>query len=235
MDLKNKQTVADAVQRVLAGDVDAYELIYSITDRPLRAFIGSRYGRYGSDFIKEVALRTHGDTCTRLDKYNPDKGASFQTWLNWRSLNVAREVMAERFPARVVSVDVDRLDSLVSSAPDPAATSEAARRNRALWQAYENLAGDGRLSIALHDLDGRTLPDTAQRVGLSVGKVRYKRDRVLAVLKQRLQEQGVSGTERDSTPMPDWYSPGDLGHDEDWTMTVTESPVGEDGKEVPEE
>ena len=235
MDLKNKQTVADAVQRVLAGDVDAYELIYSITDRPLRAFIGSRYGRYGPDFISEVALRTHEYTCTRLDKYNPDKGASFQTWLNWRSLNAVKEVMAERFPPRVVSIDADRLDMLVSSASDPAETSEAARRNRALWQAYENLAGDGRLSIAFHDLDGRSFADIEQQVGLSSRTLRRRRVSALAVLKRRLQEQGVSGTERDSTPVPAWYGAGDFGYDEDWTTTATESPVGEEEKEVPEE
>ncbi len=218
---KQKQEVTRAIQRVLAGDVDSYESIYNLTDRPLRAFIGSRYGYFGSDFVDEVAINTHEYSLTRLNKYDPDKGASFQTWLNWQSLNVARKVRVEWFGPRVVPVDADRLDLLVSSVPDPAETSEAARRSRVLSQEYERLTEDGRLSIGLHDLEGLTFADTAQQAGLSVGKVRRKREQTLAVLKRRLQERGVSATERDSTPVPVWYGWDNTGYDDDWTASVT--------------
>jgi len=59
MDPKAKQEVADAIQRVLSGDVDSYELVLELTDSPLRSFIGSRYGRQDEDFVNEVSTRTH--------------------------------------------------------------------------------------------------------------------------------------------------------------------------------
>ncbi len=217
---KQKQEVAFAIQRVLDGDVDAYELIYKRCDSSLRAFAGSRYGYLGSDFVDEVAIRTHEYTITRLDKYDPDKGASFQTWLNWQSLNVARKVRTERFGPRFVRFDENVHSPWALPVRGPSEESEAARRSRILRQEYENLAGDGRLSIALHDLDGLTFADTAQQAGLSVGKARRERARALAVLKRRLQEQGVSATVRDSTPVPIWHGKDNTGCDDDWTATV---------------
>jgi hypothetical protein len=95
---------ADAIARVLSGDVNAYGEIYAACDRRLRAFVGRRYGHLGGDFADEVAVRTHEYVFPRLNRYDPGRGASFQTWLNWQSLNVAGKVLCERYGLRRVAV-----------------------------------------------------------------------------------------------------------------------------------
>ena len=77
-DISRKDILA-AIQRVLAGDPDAYELIYRAHDATLRSYIGRRFRGLGDDFVSDVALRTDESAISRLDRYDPDRGASFQT------------------------------------------------------------------------------------------------------------------------------------------------------------
>ena len=99
---EKESSVLLAVQRVLAGDENGYELVYKAHDPSLRAFIGTRYGHLGADFLEEVAARTHERVLSKLDKFDPNRGASFQTWMNWQALGVAREVIEEWYGVRRV-------------------------------------------------------------------------------------------------------------------------------------
>ena len=235
MNPQDKEEVAAAIRRVLDGDVGSYEVIYNLTDRPLRAFIGSRYGYYGPEFVDEVAILTHEYTRTRLNK-------SFQTWLNWQSRNVARKVRTDWFGPRFVRFDENVHSPWATPVCGPAEAYEATERSRVIRQVCEDLNEDSRLSVKLHDMEGKTLAESAEEAGLSEGQLRRKRARALAVLKRRLQEQGINATERDSTPAPIWYGWDDTGYDDDWTAGVTadlpdgpdEPLAAEEEKEVPD-
>ena len=225
--------VRRAMGRVLAADVDAYAVIYEVCDGSLRSFIGSRYGRLGKDFVDEVAIRTHEYVLTRLDKYKSDKDASFQTWLNLRSLNVAGKVLVERYGLRrVAAKDGRRRRVAVSESfdeethaqrarpvPGPAEEREARLRSRLLWQEYEALAREGRLSIALHDIAGRTLADTARELGEPLIRVRRLLERNHNSLRKRLKRLDVRPVEPEPHHGRVWTEPDDTGYDNDWTAT----------------
>jgi DNA-directed RNA polymerase specialized sigma24 family protein len=224
-----------AISRVLAGEVNAYEGIYVACDRSLRSHIGSRYGRLGDDFVKEVAIRTHEYVCTHLNLYNSDEGASLQTWVNDQSLRIAGEALADWHGLRRLTqpdgtrkrvavlepFDEERHARYAGTAPGPAEEYEAKMRSRQLWQEYQALARDGRLSIALHDLAGLTLAETAERLNLPLIRVRRLLEQNHKALARWLRRRGY----RPCAPEPHygrvWHGFDDTGYDEDWTASVT--------------
>jgi len=224
--------VSIAIQRVLAGDESSYDVIYKDCDPSLRSFIGARYGHLGDDFVSEVAIRTHEYGFTHLDSYNSDSDATYQTWLNLRSLNVAGEVLAERLDLHRLGPRGDRRRVGVSESFDeethalragpgsrPAEEYEAKMRSRLLWQEYEALAREGRLSVALHDIEGRTLAETAEALDMPLIRVRRLLDRNHSRLRKRLKRRDVRPAECEPHYGQVWSQPDDTGYDEDWTAT----------------
>jgi RNA polymerase sigma factor (sigma-70 family) len=225
--------VTDTIQRVLAGDVNAYDLIYQTCDRPLRAFIGRRYSWAGPDFIEEVAVRTHEYALSRLAEFDPAKGASFLTWFCWQSLSVADQVKVEWFGLRrVIDKKGKRRDvprfvvfdeevhaQYVPTQPGPKEAHDRQERDRALRQELKALAEQGRLSIACHDLAGRTFAATARRLGITASKVWRERERARAVLKRRLQERGIRPFETDSQSGA-VINGQSYGDEDDWCVSV---------------
>ncbi len=211
-DCKDKRyAVMNAIQRVVSGDVNAYEVVHETCDGPLRAFIGTRYGWFGSDFVDEVAIRTHEYAFTHIDKYDSDKGASFQTWLNWQARNIAAQVMAERCVR----------DHACEGQSSTGAGPEVELRNQVLREELAALPDDERLVILYHDFEGLTFAETAQATGLSLKQVRYKRDKGMAQMKRRLQERGIEPVEIDATPVPIYHGWDYTEPDDDYTASVT--------------
>jgi RNA polymerase sigma factor (sigma-70 family) len=190
-----KVRIAEARRRVLKGDVSAYEEIYAVCDGALRAFVGRRYGHLGDDFVREVVIRTLEYGFDHISEYDADKGASFQTWLNWHSRNVARKVRAERHDRNTVSLNEELDVQYVVTPSDPAEEHERQRRNRVLRQELKALAEQDRLSIAGHGSGRWTFSTTARRLGLTVPKARYRYESACRELKQRLELRGVRPTE----------------------------------------
>jgi DNA-directed RNA polymerase specialized sigma24 family protein len=225
---------AGPIARVLAGDVNAYEEIYRATDGALRAFVGSRYWHLGTDFSDEVSVRTHEYALSRLKSYDSDRGASFQTWLNWQSRNVAAKVASEWFNLRrvniggrwqrvprTVAVDEEGLEMLCRPVPDPADVREAESDSLVLWQEYEALAAEGKLSVTVHDMDGMTLAESALVLGIPVIRLRRLLDRNHGRLRKRLERQGVRPVEREPHFGRVRYDTDNTDYDDDWTGSQT--------------
>jgi len=213
--------VRQAIAHTLTADIDAYAVIYEVCDGPLRAFIGSRYGHLGRDFANEVAIRTHEYAVTHLDEYDPNKGASVQTWLNWQSLNVAKLAIPDWCDPKTEPFDEKRHNRWAASVPGPAELYEAKRRSQLLNQEYNALDEDGRLSVALHDEQGLSVRETARRTGMPVIRVRRLLEQKHHRLARRLRRLGVRPVETDSTPAPMWTQPDSSDKDDDWTASVT--------------
>jgi len=227
---KNPKEVTDAIQRVLSGDVNSYKVIYDVIDKPLRANIDKMYGHLDHDFRNEVANRTHTFVFENLHRYNPGY-ASIQTWSNWCSRNVALRVMTERFTLHKVktesgrweresisiAMDEEALTLASKSGPD---SSETLWLKHVLWQEYDALAREGRLSLALHVVEGRPLHETAKMLNMPVITLRRLLDRELRRLRKKLRRRGVG---------PDLPRPhhgmvnhaGNTAYDDDWTTTQT--------------
>ena len=211
----SSEAVREAVRQVLAGDVDRYETIYRLTDGPLRAFVGRKYGYLGPDFVDEVRVRTHEEVCRRLAEYDPAR-AAFVSWMCWRARHVASLVAKSRYGRRYEPFDPDWF----TGGPGPAEAWESSRRDRVIREEVGSLPEDLRRVIELGYFEGLSLQETADRLNLRVGGVRRRRARALKTIRQRLLERRVRVVERDSTPMPEWSSPDDTGYDDDWTATV---------------
>ena len=171
-DKGNRPTLTAAIRRVLDGDVNAYGIIYETIDKPLRCYIGIMYRRHDYEIRDEIAVRTHEFIFENLSRYDPAR-ASFQRWANLASRNVALRVMTERFNLHKVetergtwkresisiAMDEEALSLATKAGPD---SNEALWLKHVLWQEYSALAREGRLSLALHVVEGRPLPETAK-------------------------------------------------------------------------
>lgn len=218
---QNPIEVTNAIRRVLAGDVNAYEVIYEYCDSQLKSYIGSRFGRRGSRFINDVAIRTHAEAVRRLAEYDPDEGASFQTWLGWLTYNAARKVAADWYDPMSEPFDEKRHSPWAGTVAGPAELYEAKRCSQLLNQEYNALDKDGRLSVALHDEQGLTVRETARRLGMPAIRVRRLLEQKHHRLARRLRRLGVRPVETDSTPAPMWTRPDTSEKDDDWTASVT--------------
>ena len=211
-----KESIAEAIAQVLAGDVNAYEIIYKHCDQPLRSFVTSRYGSRDRDFVDEVLSRTHIYAFAHLRAYDAGRGASFQTWLNLQSRNEARMVAIERYSPRFEPLDEDRHAPVIGIVPDPADVHRASENSRVLWQEYRAMAEAGRLSIAFHDMEERTFAVTARHMSMTVAKVRRMRDGALAELRRRLRRLGLGARSFAVPEPPLWSVRSDTGCESSW-------------------
>jgi RNA polymerase sigma factor (sigma-70 family) len=170
----------------------------------------------------------------RLNRYDPGRGASFQTWLNWQSRNVAAKVAAEWFNlrrvniggrwqrmSRTVAVDEEGLEMLCRPVPDPAEVREAESDSLVLWQEYEALAAEGKLSVTAHDMEGMTLAESALVLGIPVSRLRRLLERSHNRLRKRLERQGVRPVEREPHFGRVRYETDNTDFDDDWTASAT--------------
>ncbi len=222
--------VKESVARVLAGDVGAYSAIYKVCDGPLRSFIWSRHGQLGRDFVSEVAIRTHEYAFSHLNNYRSDRGASFQTWLNWLSRNFAGHVRREWYNQRFVRYDQALHEAWTVTETGPADEYEETRLSRVLHEETESLPEAERQVIVLHDIEGLPHPACARATGLTYEQVRHRRRLALAALRRRLELRGVSPVPVDSTPAPIWY--GEDRTDRNDGLTAPETALLPDGPDV---
>jgi DNA-directed RNA polymerase specialized sigma24 family protein len=241
-DKGNSPTLTDAIQRVKNGDVNAYRIIYDITDSSLRSYIGSRYGHLDDDFKTDVANGTHEFVFENLNLYNSGD-SSLQTWMNWASRNVALTVMTERFNLRKVktadgkwervatsiAMDEEALALVAKTVPGPEEIHDAEWQQHLLWKEYDELANEGRLSVALYDLGDKSLADAARELGMPVIRLRRLLDKNHSRLRKRLKRNGIRLVESEPHYGRVWHDPDNTGYDEDWTSTQTaELPVEPD-------
>jgi len=224
---KDRKSVEEAMQRVLDGHENDYDVVYQQCDKPLRAYIRSHFYWAGPDFEDEVAVRTHEYVFSRLGEYDAAK-ASLQTWYNWQSRSVASQVMREWFGPRLVQYDEAVHEAWAVTATGPADVYEEKRLSRVLREESKSLSEEERQSITLHDTGGLTFDESAEASGLSVMQVRYRRRLALSVLRQRLQERGVRPVAVDTTPAPIWFGRDSTDPDDYAAPTVAVLPVGPD-------
>jgi len=188
----------------------------------------------GDDFVDEVDVRTHEYVFENLNLYKSDD-SSFQTWMNWASRNIALRVMTERFNLRKVrtpdgkwqrvavsiAMDEEALALVARTVPGPEEIHDAEWQRHLLWQAYDALANDGRLSVALYDIGGRTLADTARELGMPVIRLRRLLEKNHRRLGRRLKRAGVRLVERAPHYGRVWQDPDVTWYDDDWTSTQT--------------
>jgi len=168
------------VERVLAGNVDAFENIVRRWQSPLinLAYRFCRDRGRAEDLAQEAFLRAY----RALGQWRKD--AAFSTWLFALATNLYRSEL-RRIPAGIVSIDD------VSEPKDPRAEDgvlEVEDRDRSIRQAVFTLPAKYREALNLFYFHEMDVPAAAQSLGLPEGTVKARLFRGRELLRGKLKE-----------------------------------------------
>jgi RNA polymerase sigma-70 factor (ECF subfamily) len=168
------------VERVLAGNVDAFENIVRRWQSPLinLAYRFCRDRGRAEDLAQEAFLRAY----RALGQWRKD--AAFSTWLFALATNLYRSEL-RRIPAGIVSIDD------VSEPKDPRAEDgalEVEDRDRAIRRAVFTLPPKYREALNLFYFHEMDVPAAAQSLGLPEGTVKARLFRGRELLRGKLKE-----------------------------------------------
>jgi RNA polymerase sigma-70 factor (ECF subfamily) len=184
----------EAVDRVLAGDRDAFAVLVERHGSRIHAAILRMVGNpeTANDLAQETFLRAF----TALASFR--RGAAFSTWLYAIALNQVRTEYRRRKSMKgqaMLSLDAaggpgddpgDRPQEPAGSGPGPA--DEAVRKEEAaiLHRALSKLDEEYREAVVLRDLEGLSYEEIAEAVGVPPGTVRSRIHRGRAALREIL-------------------------------------------------
>jgi RNA polymerase sigma-70 factor, ECF subfamily len=169
------------VERVLAGDIDAFESIVRRWQSPLinLAYRFCRDRGRAEDLAQEAFLRAY----RALGQWRKD--AAFSTWLFALATNLYRSEL-RRIPAGIVSIDD------VSEPKDPRAEDgvlEDEDRNRSIRRAVFTLPPKYREALNLFYFHEMDVPAAARSLGLPEGTVKARLFRGRELLRGKLKEK----------------------------------------------
>jgi len=191
------------VQRVLAGDMRAFELLVHKYQRRVERLIG-RMVR-DSDLVEDIAQETFIRAYRALGQFRGE--SQFYTWLYRIAVNTAKKQLLElkRDPVVTMSaLESDRDDEtssaereLIEQASDtetPEAVLASKEIAAAVNAAMEALPAELCQAITLREIEGLSYDDIAQALDCPIGTVRSRifraREAISARIKPLLERQG---------------------------------------------
>lgn len=178
--------LAQWVEQMCAGRVDALNKLYAAAEKPVRK-LAFRITR-DSALAEEVTQATFLKAWMQAGRYDPERG-SVLTWLlciaHSRSIDALREGSEVAPPhARPRTFGVDEADSQASPEDQAVESQRASELHRAL-AALDPLQ---RQLLGLAYFKGATQEEIAQRFQLPLGTVKSHIKRALAVLRRALEK-----------------------------------------------
>jgi RNA polymerase sigma-70 factor (ECF subfamily) len=167
-----------AVDRVLQGDLSAYEEIVRRWQSPLINLAFRFFGERGraEDLAQEAFLRAFRS----LGQWRRD--ATFSTWLFALATNLYRSEI-RRIPPRTIPLD----EIMIPGAPfDAVARIHEADRGRALRKAVQSLPPKYRDALLLFYFHEQDVATTAETLHLPEGTVKARLARGRELLKRKL-------------------------------------------------
>ncbi|MDD2546666.1 MAG: RNA polymerase sigma factor RpoE [Burkholderiaceae bacterium] len=187
------------VERTVAGDSRAYELLVIKYQRRIERLIG-RMVR-DTDLVQDIAQETFIRAYRALHQFRGE--AQFYTWLYRIAVNTAKKALLDmkRNPvfteSALRSIDEDdetyrpRNESIAEETPESIlAAREIAQ---AVNDAMESLAPDLRQAVTLREIEGLSYEEIASVMGCPIGTVRSRifraRDAISARVRPLLESQ----------------------------------------------
>jgi RNA polymerase sigma-70 factor (ECF subfamily) len=172
-------TDENAVERVLAGEVEAFEEIVGRWQRPL-VNLAWRYCRdraQAEELAQEVFLRIYRTLATWR------RESSFSTWMFAVATNVIRNRMRQRLPPQV------HLDDAPAWALSDDPVGEAERRDvgERVRQAVRFLPPRYRDAVVVYYFQEQDTASAAESLGVSPGTLKARLHRARALLIRRLE------------------------------------------------
>ena len=191
------------VQRALAGDVRAFELLVVKYQRRVERLIG-RLVR-DPDLVQDLAQETFVRAWRALPQFRGD--AQFYTWLYRIAVNTAKKALQELKRDPIVTMSAlqapddagetshteQELTAQMTDAATPDAVLASKEIAQAVLAAVEALPPELAQAITLREIDGLTYEEIAQALGCPIGTVRSRifraREAISARIKPLLERQ----------------------------------------------
>lgn len=190
------------VERTLAGELRAYELLVLKYQRRVERLIG-RMVR-DSDLVQDIAQETFIRAYRALAQFRGD--AQFYTWLYRIAVNTAKkQLVAMRrdplvFESQLRSSEDDEtsagereLNSLSSDAETPDAVLASKEIASAVNDVLDSLPEELRMAITLREIEGMSYEEIAQALDCPIGTVRSRifraREAISVRIKPMLERQ----------------------------------------------
>ncbi len=174
----------DLVQRCLAGNTEAFRLLYQRHQGKVRSLLFQMCGgEVLDDLVQEVFLRAWKG----LKQFR--RSCQFSTWLYRITWNVAtdqRRSLAKRH-ARQAPIPLEALHHL----PGQGSSLQTLHYQQVLYQGLNHLSEDHRTVIILHDLEEIPQKEIATMLHIPIGTVKSRLFNARSALRQYLEAQGV--------------------------------------------
>ena len=163
----------DLIARTRDGDVDAFNQIVDMYQRPLY----------------NMALRMLGDAPAAEDATQDAffsafrnigrfKGGNLKSWLFTIAANACRDVLRSRNVRRTESLDVEDVTiDPPSSTESPEDYAVRREMGQSIQQGLDSIPHDQRLAVVLIDVQGFGYEEAAEVIGISVGTVKSRLSR----------------------------------------------------------
>jgi RNA polymerase sigma-70 factor (ECF subfamily) len=183
--MKSKATNAETDYRLIEavlelGDEQAFRALYRRHTPRLFGFVSRLLPQThpeGEDIVQETWIRA----CERLGQF--ERRSAFSTWLLGIGLNVVRDTLRRDQRHRTVTENPP---------PDPPRRNEDSESRIDLKRAIQALPDDNRMVLVLHDVEGLTHQEIAERLEIPIGTTKSRLFRARQMIRERLtQNNGV--------------------------------------------
>ncbi|WP_133157511.1 RNA polymerase sigma factor RpoE [Hydrogenophaga pseudoflava] len=184
------------VQRTLAGEMRAYELLVIKYQRRVERLIG-RMVR-DSDLVQDIAQETFIRAYRALAQFRGD--AQFYTWLYRIAVNTAKKQLLELkrdplvFQSQLNSADEDEtssaereLNSSVADTETPEAVLASKEIAQAVNAVMDALPDELRMAITLREIEGLSYEEIALALDCPIGTVRSRIFRAREAISSRIK------------------------------------------------
>jgi RNA polymerase sigma-70 factor, ECF subfamily len=186
------QTASDDLALVHAcknGDYAAFEEIVKRYDRKL--FRIAQYLMHNREDAEDAVQEAFVKAFQHLDQFRED--AKFSTWLTRIAMNQSLMMLRKRRSSKEVSLDEDFQSDdgklpieIADWAPNPEDLYQATQLREILRKTLQKLGPGLRIVFVLRDIEGFSLEQTAEALGLSVVAVKARTFRARLQLRERL-------------------------------------------------
>ena len=176
-------TDEDVVHRVLSGDIQAFETLIRRYNQRLYRF--ARGIVADDQDAREVVQEAYVRAYTNLASFKGPDG--FATWLHVIARNQAFSMLRQRhreMPTEMDTMEQILEDAALLDAPDPQSALETERLGRTLEAAIDKLPEAFRVVFVLRAVEGVSVRETAQILGLNEKTVKTRLFRARRMLRE---------------------------------------------------
>jgi RNA polymerase sigma-70 factor, ECF subfamily len=173
------------------GDLAAFEKLVKRYDRKL--FRIAQHLTHNREDAEDVVQEAFLKAFLHLGQFRED--AKFSTWLTRIAMNQSLMMLRNRRPTREVSIDNDFQSDdgnlpidVEDWAPNPEHLYRATQLREILRAALQKLGPGLRVVFVLRDIEGFSLQETAEALGLSVIAVKARSFRARLQVRERLSK-----------------------------------------------